>query len=83
MAYVYRHIRLDKNVPFYIGIGSDAKYRRAFEIKRRNIFWERIINKTEYLVEILFDNISNEFAKEKEKEFIQIYGRSNKNCSLP
>jgi hypothetical protein len=22
MAYVYRHIRLDKNEPFYIGIGS-------------------------------------------------------------
>jgi hypothetical protein len=23
MAYLYRHIRHDKNEPFYIGIGSD------------------------------------------------------------
>lgn len=23
MAYLYRHIRLDKNIPFYIGIGSE------------------------------------------------------------
>ena len=22
MAYVYRHIRLDKNEPFYIGVGT-------------------------------------------------------------
>ena len=31
MAYIYRHIRLDKNEPFYIGIGSDVegKYKRA------------------------------------------------------
>ena len=29
MAYVYRHIRLDKNEPFYIGIGSDKTYKRA------------------------------------------------------
>lgn len=25
MATVYRHIRLDKNEPFYIGIGKDEK----------------------------------------------------------
>jgi hypothetical protein len=30
MAYVYRHIRLDKNEPFYIGVGSDSNYSRAF-----------------------------------------------------
>jgi hypothetical protein len=30
MAYLYRHIRLDKNEPFYIGIGSDKQYKRAY-----------------------------------------------------
>ena len=32
MAYLYRHIRLDKNVPFYVGIGDDKEglYKRAF-----------------------------------------------------
>ena len=33
MAYLYRHIRLDTNEIFYIGIGSDINYKRAF-IKR-------------------------------------------------
>ena len=82
MAYVYRHIRLDKNVPFYIGIGSDLQYKRAFEKSRRSIFWNKIINKTLYSVEILFDNITNEFAKEKEKEFIKIYGRIDKKTGV-
>ena len=40
MAYVYRHIRLDKNEPFYIGIGSDANYSRSrgrlFYINKKN-----------------------------------------------
>ena len=32
MAYLYRHIRLDKNEPFYIGIGSNElnNYKRAY-----------------------------------------------------
>jgi hypothetical protein len=35
MAYLYRYIRLDKNKPFYIGIGSDNKgqYKRAYNKK--------------------------------------------------
>lgn len=83
MAYLYRHIRLDKNTPFYIGIGSDLKYNRANSIKDRNIFWRRIANKTQYRVEIMLDDLSWEEACEKEKEFIQIYGRGDlKNGTL-
>jgi hypothetical protein len=77
MAYLYRHIRLDKNTPFYIGIGSDSNYKRANSIRDRNIFWKRIVNKTEYKVEIMLDDLSWEEVCEKEKEFIEIYGRSN------
>ena len=77
MAYLYRHIRLDKNTPFYIGIGSDLKYNRANSIKDRNIFWKRIANKTQYRVEIMLDDLSWEEACEKEKEFIKIYGRGD------
>lgn len=75
MAYVYRHIRIDKNEPFYIGIGKTIK--RAYSKKNRNIHWKRIVNKTEYQVDILFDNLSWEQAYEKEKEFISFYGRRN------
>lgn len=77
MAYVYRHIRLDKNEPFYIGIGSkdDDDFKRAYDIKRRSIYWKGIFNKTKIEVEIVLDNITWDEAGEKEKEFIKMYGR--------
>ncbi len=75
MAYVYRHIRLDKNEPFYIGIGSDEKYHRAGEKSRRNNLWKKIVSKTGYEIEILFDGITYDEAKIKEVEFIKLYGR--------
>ena len=75
MAYLYRHIRLDKNEPFYIGIGSDATYKRANSKFGRNRFWHNIVNKSNYEVEILLDNISWDYALNKEIEFIELYGR--------
>lgn len=75
MAYVYRHIRLDKNEPFYIGIGTSKYYNRAYRTKNRSNLWTRIANKTNYEIEILFDNLTWEQACEKEKEFIKLYGR--------
>jgi hypothetical protein len=51
MAYLYRHIRLDKNVPFYIGIGKyDDQFKRAYSVKNRNVYWNNIVNLTEYKV---------------------------------
>lgn len=83
MAYVYRHIRLDKNEPFYIGIGSDNDYKRAFSKHSRNKYWNRIVNVTQYEVEIIFDDLSKDEAKQKEIEFIALYGKKiNKNGSL-
>jgi hypothetical protein len=75
MAYLYRHIRLDKNEPFYIGIGSDMSNKRAKEKARRSNLWKKIIAKSEYEVEILFDDITYDQAKLKEIEFIKLYGR--------
>ena len=54
--FLYRHIRLDKNEPFYIGIGTKRNYSsfksiyaRAFEKESgRNKHWKNIINKTNY-----------------------------------
>lgn len=73
MAILYRHTRLDKNEPFYIGIGK--KINRAYTKTKRNKHWNHIVNMTEYEVEILFDDLTWEEACEKEKEFIKIYGR--------
>lgn len=79
MAFVYRHIRLDKNEPFYIGIGSKNNYDRAYCVKRRNKIWNNIYSETDIEIEILLDDISWEEAKKKEIEFISLYGRINKN----
>jgi hypothetical protein len=81
MAYLYRHIRLDKNEPFYIGIGSDeeGQYDRAYSKDSRTKYWRRIISKVGYEVEIVLDDLSWEEACEKEKEFIKLYGRKDLN----
>lgn len=82
--YIYRHIRLDTNEPFYIGIGKvyrpSAKkhedyYSRAFQNNKRNRFWHFITDKTDYEVEILFECNNRDAILEKEIEFIKLYGR--------
>jgi hypothetical protein len=82
MAYVYRHIRLDKNEPFYIGIGSDENYSRSRERYNRNGLWKIIATKSEIEVEILLDGLTYKEAQEKEKEFIALYGRKNNNTGI-
>jgi hypothetical protein len=82
MPYVYRHIRLDKNEPFYIGIGSKENFYRAYEKRKRNKIWNDIASKTDYEVDILFDNIDWDEACKKEIEFIRIYGRINNKTGI-
>lgn len=82
--YVYRHIRLDKNLPFYIGIGNKKDFARAYEFKpdKRNQYWYRIYKKTNIAVEILFEGLTKEQAVKKEKEFIALYGRVDNNTGI-
>lgn len=75
MAYVYKHIRLDTNEIFYIGIGSDDTYRRSKTKDSRNKYWKNIYNKTKISVVIMFDKISFSDACLIEKELILYYGR--------
>lgn len=75
MAYVYKHTRLDTEEVFYIGIGSDNKYKRANHKTDRNKFWKNITSKTDYSVTILCDNITWEEACSIEKALILQYGR--------
>jgi hypothetical protein len=79
MAYLYRHIRLDKNEPFYIGIGSDEykNHERAYSKFCRNKYWKYITNNTPYEVEIMLEDLTWEEACEKEIEFIRLYGRDD------
>lgn len=80
MAYLYRHIRLDNNKPFYIGVGGlmgDDMFRRAYRKTNRSSFWNNIVSKAGYEVEIMLDDISNDDILNKEKYFISLYGRIN------
>ena len=73
MAVLYRHIRLDKNEPFYIGIGNSK--HRAGKKDSRNAIWHNIVAKSPYRVDIIMNDLTWEEACEKEKEFIALYGR--------
>lgn len=80
--FLYRHIRLDKDEPFYIGVGTKKKgktfierYIRAYTRYDRSRIWNSIIKKTEYEIEIMFESDDRKFVLDKEKEFIKLYGR--------
>ena len=81
--YLYRHIRCDKNEPFYIGIGTkkdlnhksiETEYKRAYS-KHRSKFWKNITEKSEYNVEIVLESNDLDFICQKEREMIALYGR--------
>lgn len=82
--YVYRHIRLDKNEPFYVGIGNKKNYERAYQTKpdRRNQIWGKVFNKTNIRIEILLEGLTKNQASEKEQEFIKLYGRIDLNTGI-
>jgi hypothetical protein len=50
MFYVYQHLRLDNNIPFYIGKGCKD---RAFRTKRNNKGWNNIVNKVGFKADII------------------------------
>src|SRR5687768_758929 len=84
--YLYRHIRPDLNIPFYIGIGTrneklthKGEYERAYVFYCRSVLWTRIYNKNDknISVDILFESDSFKEIVRKEMEFIKLYGRIN------
>lgn len=89
--YLYRHLRTDisPSIPFYIGIGKKRsnsvsvkdEYKRAYSSQdsRRSQFWFNVFNKCHKKIEIevLFESQSSEEIKQKEKEFIALYGRND------
>lgn len=82
--FLYRHIRLDKNEVFYIGVGTKRKhknekerYARAYLKANRNPFWKNVVNKTQYIVEIVCESNDYNYILQKEIEFIKMYGRKD------
>lgn len=74
MYCVYRHIRLDTNAIFYVGIGS---IKRAYDKISRNSHWKNIVNKCGYDVQITHEDVCWEEACVIEKYLIEFYGRKD------
>ena len=90
MFYIYRHIRLDTNTPFYIGMASRYSkgnksldgYDRAYYKNNRTNSWKAIAKSAGYKVDIVMDLETEDMAIKKEMEFISLYGRSEKGGML-
>lgn len=76
-CYVYIHKKADTKEIFYVGIGNQLKYRRAYQVtaNRRSKGWAMIVEKHGVEVEIFADNLTREEAFEIEISLIEKYGR--------
>lgn len=75
MAVVYRHRRKDNLEIFYVGIGKNL--RRPYRKDERSRWWRSIVNKVDYTVEILAEDLSWKDACELEVLLIKEYGRKD------
>lgn len=73
-AYVYGHYKADTGELFYIGKGTG---KRAWKRDKRNPHWQNIVDKHGYIIKILYENLSDEEAFNKEKELITEIGLEN------
>lgn len=88
--YIYRHLRAGTRMPFYIGLGRKKKrfksikteYARAYSKDGRNSHWHNIYKKHGVIVQILIENLTEEEAIAKEKEFIALYGRVDQGTGI-
>jgi len=65
--YVYTHRRADTGAVFYVGKGRN---RRAWNRSTRNAYWKKIAAKTDVIVEIVKDGLSELCAFSMEKALI-------------
>lgn len=72
MYVIYQHLRKTDNEVFYIGIGNNI---RPHIKSGRSSFWKNEINKHDYIIKILSDNLEWSEAQQAEIELIKLYGR--------
>ena len=73
---------MGKKTPGDTHYSLKSEYKRAYMRggnSVRNRFWRQIVSMTPYDVEILFESDSETFIKEKEVEFIKLYGKIHDN----
>jgi hypothetical protein len=72
--YIYFHINPLTNKVFYVGKG---KLKRAFDRRKRSDYWNNVVNKYGYIVDIVHSNLSEEKAFELEIMYIKRFGIKN------
>lgn len=65
--YVYIHRRMTDDKPFYVGKGTG---KRAYSSFNRNKYWNNVKNKHGMIVEILFDNLTEDESLQAESDVI-------------
>lgn len=68
---VYLHRKKTDNSVFYVGVGN---LKRAYS-KQRSDWWNKVVDKYGYVIEIYKDNLTKEESFELEIELISKYGR--------
>lgn len=68
--YVYRYIRLDTSVPFYVGMGTGRRFQ---QLSARNRIFKRIIKKIPFKVELIKNNLTKEQSYAEETRLIGLY----------
>jgi hypothetical protein len=76
---VYRHITIEGNLVFYVGIGSR---QRAFSKFSRSKAWRDFTSSHEYYVDIVAEGLEWKDACDLEVFLISIYGRSDKGAGI-
>lgn len=72
--YVYEHLKPNTGEVFYIGKGCK---NRAYQTRSRNNHWTNIVNKYGLEVNIIYKNLTNQEAGQKEIDLIEFYGLDN------
>lgn len=81
--YVYQHTNLENDTPFYIGVGTNDKYKyysRSKAKKKRSKQWKDYVHNinNNYKITILLESNNYYIVSKKEIEFISLYGRIDK-----
>lgn len=71
---VYRHITKDTHETFYIGIGKEDRPYKKYKSNRTK-YWHNIVNKHDYIIEVLLEDLLWQEACDIEKELIKWFGR--------
>lgn len=72
--YIYIHINLQTGEPFYIGKGKDNRYKSK---SGRSKFWKNIVNKYDYDIMFLEENLTEDESFEREVYWIKRIGRKD------